>query len=487
MKLFNNNNFLNIKNEEYTILFNNLKLISYKMTKSIKKLEEKKVHSRLGHFLYSLGAVPSALPYNMIGSWLLVFYTLPMQGRLSLVEFGFLFMIYGIWNAINDPLIGYFMDKLKLKKGRRVPWIIYGTIPMTLGFIGLWWIPFNTKGLVFLYGLIMLFLFDTGFTINITAWSALYTEMYEDESERSSVVAIKDSIAFLSSMIGVMIPSMIAAALGSWAIAGLIMGLMIPVTMYLSLLGTKERKEFQIDEPLPILKAFIESVSNKPFVIGSITYALIDFCFGFTMMILPLYAKFILHIEDGMEGFAMIGVALGIICAVPLWWKIYSKKGPKFGLTLSMIVFCIGMVPLFLAEDFVSLTVIGLLPGVGISGVLMTEPVISAAIDYDEIKTGKRREATYGGIGAFIARLSMILSAVALIIVQLISGFNPNLVIQTPEALIGLRFSMSIVPAIGLLIALIIFKFYPLNLARFTDQQKKLKELHRARLDKVKK
>jgi GPH family glycoside/pentoside/hexuronide:cation symporter len=332
----------------------------------------------------------------------------------------------------------------------------------------------------------MLFLFDTGFTIVITAWSALYTEMYEDESERASVVAIKDTIAFLSSMIGVMIPSMIAAALGSWAIAGLIMGITIPITMYLSLLGTREREEFQIDEPLPIFKAFKESISNKPFVISSITYALLDFCFGFTMMILPLYAKFILHIEEGMEGFSMIGVALGIICAVPLWWKIYSKKGPKFGLTLSMFIFCVGMVPLFLAEDFFSLTIIGLFPGVGISGVLMTEPVMSAAIDYDEIKTGKRREATYGGIGAFIARLSMIFSAIALIIVQLISGFNPSLETQTPEALIGLRISMSIFPAIGLLIGLLIFKFFPLNLTKFNEQQEKLKILHQARLDKLK-
>jgi GPH family glycoside/pentoside/hexuronide:cation symporter len=378
------------------------------------------------------------------------------------------------------------MDKLRPKKGRRVPWIIYGTIPMTLGFIGLWWIPFNEKGLVFLYGLIMLFLFDTGFTIVITAWSALYTEMYEDESERASVVAIKDTIAFLSSMIGVMVPTMIAAALGSWAIAGLILGITIPITMYLSLLGTRERKEFQIDDPLPIIKAFKESLSNKPFLIASVTYALLDFCFGFTMMILPLYAIFILHIQKAMAGFAMIGVALGIICAVPLWWKIYSKKGPKFGLTLSMIVFCVGMLPIFLAEDLISFTIIGLFPGVGISGVLMTEPVISAAIDFDEIKTGKRREATYGGIGAFIARLSMILSAFALIIVQLISGFNPKLETQTPEALIGLRFSLSIVPAIGLSIALIIFKFYPLNLAKFNEQQERLKVLHQTRLDKLK-
>jgi GPH family glycoside/pentoside/hexuronide:cation symporter len=455
------------------------------MAGSNEKSEKIKVHSIIGHIFYSLGAVPSALPYNMIGSWLLTFYTI--EAGLSLIEFGFMLMIYGIWNAVNDPLIGFFMDKLKPKRGRRVPWIIYGTIPMTIGFIGLWWVPYETSNLVFFYGLVMLFIFDTGFTICMTAWGALYTEMYEDESERASVVAIKDTFAFLSSMIGVMIPSMIAIALGSWALAGLIMGVTIPITMYLSLLGTRERVEFQIDEPLPIIKAFIESFSNKPFVIASVTYALLDFCFGFTMMILPLYAKFILQIEEGMEGFAMIGVALGIICGVILWWKVYDKKGPKFGLTLSMIIFCIGMIPLFLAEDFVTLTIIGLFPGIGVAGVLMTEPVVSAAIDYDEIKTGKRREATYGGIQAFVARLSMILSAIALIIVQLISGFNPNLETQTPEALVGLRFSMSIVPAIGLLLALLVFNFYPLNLKKFNDQQEKLKVLHQKRLDKLKK
>ncbi len=454
------------------------------MTESVKQSDGIKIHSRLGHLLYSLGAVPSALPYNMISSWLLVFYTL--YAGLSLIEFGFLLLFYGIWNAINDPLIGYYMDKLKPKRGRRVPWIIYGTIPMTIGFMALWWVPYSDTGLVFLHGFLMLFLFDTGFTITITAWSALYTEMYEDESERASVVAIKDTIAFTSSMIGVMIPSMIAVALGSWAIAGVIMGITIPITMYLSLLGTKERKEFQIDEPLPILKAFKETFSNKPFLIGSITYAMLDFCFGFTLMILPFYARFILNMEEGLEGFSMIGIALGILGGVPLWWKIYGKKGPKFGLTLSMIIFCIGMIPLFLAEDFISLTIIGLFPGIGISGVLMTEPVISAAIDYDEIKTGKRREATYGGIGAFIARLSMIFSAIALIIVQLITGFDTQLETQTSEALLGLRLSMSIVPAIGLLIGLIIFKFYPLNYKKFTEQQEKLKILHEERLKKLK-
>ncbi|MFX1358645.1 MAG: MFS transporter, partial [Promethearchaeota archaeon] len=77
-----------------------------------------RIHSFSGHFLYSLGAVPSSLPYNVVQSFLVYFYTL--TAGLSLGAAGLLLLLYGIWNAINDPLIGYYMDKWKFEKwGRR--------------------------------------------------------------------------------------------------------------------------------------------------------------------------------------------------------------------------------------------------------------------------------------------------------------------------------------------------------------------------------
>ena len=42
------------------------------------------------------------------------------------------FVIFGVWDAINDPLIGYFTDKkykFTEKYGRRLPWIILGLLP----------------------------------------------------------------------------------------------------------------------------------------------------------------------------------------------------------------------------------------------------------------------------------------------------------------------------------------------------------------------
>ncbi len=445
---------------------------------------KKKVHSVGGYFLYSLGAIPSALPYNMIQSFFVLFYgsILGLGSNLT----GLMLIIYGIWNAINDPIIGIWMDKKKTRWGRRIPYIVIGTIPMTIGFILLWTVPWNSETLIFIHGLIMLFVFDLGFTFAITGWSALYTEMYEDEKERATVVAIKDSIAFLSSIIGILIPPMIAAALG-WGYAGLILGAFIPITMLLSLLGSKERKEYQIDEPLALFPALKATFSNVPFVIIALTYTLLDYIFGLTMTVLPLFSKFILELDEGLLGFSVAGVAIGILGAIPFWRWIYAKKGPKFGLMLSILIFGSTIWLVFLIDGFLGMVLIAILPGFGASGMLMTEPAISAAIDYDELKTGKRREASYYGIMTLVARLSIAFTGLTLIIVKYLTGFDVSREYQMPKSLVGLDALISYIPVITTGVAALIFAFYPLNLTRFNEMQQTLKKLHVERKERLKK
>lgn len=453
-----------------------------------KKIKEKKikekVHSLRGHLLYSLGAIPSSLPYQIIGSYIVLFYEVTLG--LDPFLFGVLWVIYGVWNAINDPLVGYLMDKKVTKWGRRVPYIVVGTIPFTIGFILLWWVPWTDQTAIFFHALLMLFLFDLGFTLAMTAWSALYTEMYEEEEERATMVAMKDTFAFLSGMVSVIITPMIVSAT-SWTMAGIIFGLTIPIFMYLSLLGIKERKEYQIDKPLSYIPAFKETLTNKPFLIITLTYAILDTIFGLTMMVLPLYALFVLEVEVGLIGVGLLGIALGILISVLFWRWMYAKKGPKYGLLLSMGIFTATIWPIFLVNDFTMLILITIIPGFGVGGMLMTEPAVSAAIDYDELKTGKRREGTYTGVFGFIVRLSLVLAAITLTTVQLLTGFESGSETQSPSALFGLTLLISLVPVLGGLCALIIFKFFPINYKNFCEQQEKLKVLHEKRLIELEK
>ena len=117
----------------------------------------------------------------------------------------------------------------------------------------------------------------------------------------------------------------------------------------------------------------------------------------------------------------------------------------------------------------------------------MTEIPFSAAIDYDELLTGKRREATYNGILTFIARLSIALSGLALIIVQFFFGFEAGSESQTPLALLGLTILVSLIPFTVAVIALIVFSFFPLNYKKFRELMEELKALHGKRLEQLKK
>jgi GPH family glycoside/pentoside/hexuronide:cation symporter len=257
----------------------------------------------------------------------------------------------------------------------------------------------------------------------------------------------------------------------------------------LSLLGSKEKREYQIDKPLPILIAFKETLKNKSFLTITLTYTIIDFFSGLTLTVLPLYAKFILNMDESSVGFAAIGVAIGILISVPFWRKIYANKGPKFGLILSISIFVAGIWPLFLVNNFIVLAILTILPGFGSGGMLMTEPSMSAAIDSDELITGKRREATFNGILAFVARLSMVLSGFTLIAVQIMTGFNPEAesLIPGSPAEFGLKALVSFVPVIGGLLALFIFSFFPLNNEKFLQQQRRLAKLHEERLNQLEK
>jgi len=447
-------------------------------------IEKERVHSRRGYFLYSLGGVTSALPFNMVAAFFVFFYAVKVGLSLELV--GLVYILYGLWNAINDPVFGYYMDKKITKWGRRVPYIVFGTIPLAIGFILLWWVPWSSEILIFFHALFMLFLFDTGFTLAMTAWSALYTEMYEEEKERATVVAIKDTISFTSSLIGIILPPLIASAVG-WSFTGLILGIVAAITMYLSLLGTKERKEYQIDEPLPIIPAFKETLKNKSFLIMALTYTIIDSVFAITLIGLPLYAKFVLKLDEALLGFAAVGVALGALISIPFWRWLYAKRGPKYPLLLAIGIWALGIWPVFLIRDFMLLIFITLIPGFGMGGIIMTEIPFSAAIDYDELLTGKRREATYNGILTLISRLAIAFSGLALIIVQFFFGFEAGSESQTPLALLGLTLLVSLIPFIISIIAFIVFSFFPINLNKFREMMEELKVIHDKRLEELKK
>jgi len=75
---------------------------------------------------------------------------------------------------------------------------------------------------------------------------------------------------------------------------------------------------------------------------------------------------------------------------------------------------------------------------------------------------------------------------VALISVQLLTGFDSSTPIQTEQTLFGLRVLVSLVPLLGAVIGFLIFSRFPINYKVFMEQQAKLEALHEKRLKDLK-
>ena len=124
---------------------------------------------------FGMGSFAQWFINSAFNVWVFAFYFIAVGLPISYILAAY--VIWTIWNALNDPLLGYISDRTHTKWGRRKPFIILGTIPILIIEIILWIPPTDSHFITFIYLLIMLICFDTFYTM-ITFFDALFPELY---------------------------------------------------------------------------------------------------------------------------------------------------------------------------------------------------------------------------------------------------------------------------------------------------------------------
>ena len=89
---------------------------------------------------FSLGGFASGIFSGFPFAYLTFFYQTKLGTNANLLVIGW--MMFAIWNTINDPIASYFIDNTRTKIGRRTPFIRYGSVFYGLAFI-FCWIPIS--------------------------------------------------------------------------------------------------------------------------------------------------------------------------------------------------------------------------------------------------------------------------------------------------------------------------------------------------------
>jgi GPH family glycoside/pentoside/hexuronide:cation symporter len=436
------------------------------------------------------------LLWTVFGSYVFFFYERVLGLPTEYVFFAML--IFTVWDAINDPLIGFLTDrttKFTKKAGKRFPWIVIGIIPATLMFAVLFMPPITDPVAVdanplpvFGWAVLMTCIFDSLTTLAFVNIDSLFYDKFRTGEAMRKARGWGTPLTMLALPVASIIPPFLITfgdpstyLFMAWifvAIAATIVILLLP-GMYEN---TELREYYYVGERKRV-KFYSElksSIKQKSFV----TYLVLFFGFqvvtGSLTASIPYAAEFVL---GGPEWFMILLFAPFLqmaIIGVPVWIVIAKriKNNKKMavigGVVLSISAF---ITPLFtgIIDSIIYQANLGFM--MANFWALMTI-YFSDVLQEKMVMTRSPVRGTAVGVQNFFSRLARGVQIGIFALVHVLTGFQEGSSSQTYLAKIGIRLHMGIIPAAILAICVLIFYLYhPLTPEKMLDIQKQLKEI----------
>ncbi len=165
---------------------------------------------------YGSGDMGPAITANILVFFLLYFFTnvagLPAGLAGSILAIG------KIGDAVNDPIAGILSDRTRTRWGRRIPWMLFGTIPFGIFFFLQWIVPnFSSDPNVnnwclFVYYVAIAILFNLAYTAVNLPYTALTPELTQDYNERTNLNSFRFAFSIGGSILSLILATVIFQA-----------------------------------------------------------------------------------------------------------------------------------------------------------------------------------------------------------------------------------------------------------------------------------
>ncbi|MFC1511243.1 MFS transporter [Candidatus Margulisiibacteriota bacterium] len=428
---------------------------------------------------YSCGAIATAISFQAFSTYIVFFYVDVVKLPPYLAAIGML--IYGLWNAINDPLAGYISDHTHSRWGRRIPYIALGAIPFGIAYFLLWIPPFTDftqSAMLFLYFVFFICLFDAFYTITVLNWSSLYPEMFPSLKERTEVNAFRQTFGMIGLLLGIAVPPLLYGSLG-WGWMGAVFGAIITVSLLIALWGSREHMEYSREKQLPLWQSIKATFENRSFMTFVFANFFVQYSFVIILASIPFFAKYVLDVGHVPTAAILAATFVSALPMLYLWEKLTNEYGAKRCFMAAILLLAVFLIPLFFVQTFWATLGAAVLIGIGLAGfILIADIIIADVIDEDETKTGTRREGMYFGVNAFITRFAIGLEVLTIGLIFTLTGYNPYVFSQTDGFLFGLRVLIAGCPILALGLAFVILLFYPLSGKQLEKMEEQVAEMH---------
>ncbi len=433
---------------------------------------------------YSLGDTASHFVWDMVGFWLLFFYT-DIYG-ISAAAAGTIMMIARFWDMAIDPIIGVVSDRTNTRWGKFRPYILFGAIPYAVLAILTFTTPdFGEVGKIIYAGATYVLLMTAYAFINLP-YSALGAVMSADTYERAGL----NTYRFIAGFIGQFVVTGLALTLAKYFGGGdkaqgfqytvfLFAGLSL-VFFFITFKTTKERVQPPKEQKNSLKEDISNLFKNKAWVILAIVGIVSFIMFAMQNAAIAYYFKYYLGREDNVQWFNVIGT-IALIVALPLSKPLAKRFGNKNVFIGSSLISGLFFILIYLPgiTDLTTIYVFNIIAKMAYApAVPLLWTMIADSADYGEWKSGRRSTGLYFSAAVFAQKAGWGIGAAIAGWILTISQFIPN-VEQTETAITGIKLLVSVIPGILYMSCAIFMIFYKID-TKTTDLMKKDLDAKRA-------
>jgi Na+/melibiose symporter-like transporter len=403
---------------------------------------------------------------------------------LTLISIAFVILIARLFDAVSDPLIGYFSDRYYSRKASRKPFVFIGGVLFVISSYFLY-VPVNPESVTsatqvsvtyFLCWFILFYLAYTLFEVPHLAWGG---EVANNSTEKNKIYAFRTLFIFLGHIIFFLMPLLpffeteeFTPQTLKWSVIAV--GLIMLPILFFSLKTVPNGKvvvHYSSVKKQDSLRELISSVAgNTPLLIFLSAYLLASIGFGMWYGLLFIFADSYLDIGKDLAKTYGISLALSLL-ALGVWYRLAHYLGKQIAWSAGMLITVFGVAGTGLLQPGES-SWIGLLVCMttiyfGLMAMNVLAPSLLAdIIDYSIWKFGRGRAATYFALYALVQKAAVAIGGALSLTIAGWYGFDPTITNNDDSANIGLLLAITWLPGVFILLSIIFVSLIPINTRR---------------------